>query len=256
VSGFRSKHPGYVDDAVREAVAANKRPKDILAGLRAGTLPGLEGRTVQIADRTFYRKLADARAKLRAGVKPKPDQPSVFARWAERKREARRLADEGHTAREILEEMHEGADVLAAWLRPHIPKEIPFLNTPEGKERYAEWLRRNGVVYWMLERLKDARTSAYHADRGDWSDRAAAADEAARVLAIETDNPEGRRAAAVACVLDARQFGIELDPADVGLSEFPPINFAGPVTGGQWDVIVEAIRSEPAGLAATNGTGP
>jgi hypothetical protein len=79
VSQFRSKFPGYVDRAVREAVAAKKRPKDILAGLRAGTLPGLEGRTVQIADRTFYRKLADARAKLRAEP-AKREGPSLRVR--------------------------------------------------------------------------------------------------------------------------------------------------------------------------------
>jgi hypothetical protein len=76
---FRSKFPGYVDRAVREAVAAKKRPKDILAGLRAGTLPGLEGRTVQIADRTFYRKLADARAKLKAEP-AKREGPSLRVR--------------------------------------------------------------------------------------------------------------------------------------------------------------------------------
>jgi hypothetical protein len=93
VSQFRSKFPGYVDDAVREAVAANKRPKDILAGLRAGTLPGLEGRTVQIADRTFYRRLADARAKLRAEPIKQAVGGSVLI--------ARLLAGNGATPEEI-----------------------------------------------------------------------------------------------------------------------------------------------------------
>jgi hypothetical protein len=97
---FESRYPAKVDRAIREGVAAKMRTKDILNALRAGTLPALSDEPIDIPDRTFHRKLKQARAKVAAGVKPKPEGPSLAARllsWqAETPEELRsRLAAEG-----------------------------------------------------------------------------------------------------------------------------------------------------------------
>jgi hypothetical protein len=78
VSQFRSKYPRRVDHAIRQAVAANMRTRDILAGVRAGTLAGLNDEPIEIPDRTFHRKLAEAKAKIKHGAGDDPEQ----RRWA------------------------------------------------------------------------------------------------------------------------------------------------------------------------------
>ena len=70
MSRFKSRYPRSIDDAIAEAVAAKKQPSRILAGIRSGVLPGLDGRAWPIAERTFYRKLAEARARIAAASAP------------------------------------------------------------------------------------------------------------------------------------------------------------------------------------------
>jgi hypothetical protein len=142
MSQFRSKFPKRVDDAVREAAAQNKRPKDVLAGLRAGTLPGLEGRTVQIADRTFYRKLATARARLRAGV----EDPEA-RRWSSA---ALRAALTRHRVEGSPEEIVEAIMELASLSLKEamVGLAFPAENAASARERCPHGRSKLGAWAW------------------------------------------------------------------------------------------------------------
>lgn len=95
---FQSKYPRRVDDAIREAVAANTPTKRILAGLWAGTLPGLDGKPVKIAERTFFRKLQDARLRLKAEPPAEQEGPSLLDRLV-----AAQMMENGASPEEVAE---------------------------------------------------------------------------------------------------------------------------------------------------------
>jgi hypothetical protein len=147
MSQFRSHYPRKVDDAIRTAVAEGVATGKILARLRAGTLDGLDGRQVDMPERTFYTKLREAKRRLAQEPKQKGKGEGVLERLARELMEVEALAEQGKSPEEIAQTTGRLlSDVLKDLKRPG--EEVSAAERAEveaGLRPPPSWMRRPRV---------------------------------------------------------------------------------------------------------------